>query len=267
MTAIQGANGAINACSYDNIAYKCADKETFFLKLKFAREALGNVVRMNTDENLEYAYNAVFWAYEYGLRCINPTAYYETLVDVTMSPEAQTDVKGKVGALKQTVGEHKTHPQAQAIKGALDKLEATPEFQNMEKQGEALKQTAAFKQTHAKVDKTVADIKASVEGIPNGFHVDNAKIPALRKEKWQTKKAVRQFVHSDDAKAFRQSVRATLKTDAAANVKKAIRAYKKGDGQELRKQMRAIKMTLKKNVKVTDKPVHPKGRRNFHNKK
>lgn len=143
------------------------------------------------------------------------------------------------------------------LKADLKKLGKTPQAQSWEKFEKGVAASPAGKAMEAEVKKAKADTEASIEKRPNGFHIDNAKLPGLHKE-WKGVKAKAEAMKNGPiGKEWMAHAKETFATPAGKQLIADAKKYKEGpEGKALKAEVEKLKADIKANVKVTGKPAH-----------
>ena len=144
------------------------------------------------------------------------------------------------------------------VKADAAALSKTKEFQAwdvMEKRNQA-KPGPLLAKFEGDAKNVVADTKAAMEKRPNGFHVENAKLPALKKEWAGLKAHAIRMKTAPVTKEWNGHAKATFETPEGKKLIQDAKVYMNSpQGAILKQKVANLKADMKKNIIVADKPA------------
>lgn len=230
--------------------------------LRTAMSKTGKLSLRNSSSQLEYAYSSSEWAYIYSKRCLfsENERYVPTLLDVTVTPAGHQEIDADVAAINATLTR-----QGNAKFGKMSVLKADAEALGKTKEAQAwevmekrnwVTPGPLLKKFEADAKKVVADTKAAAEARPNGFHVENAKIPALKKEWAGLKVHAEKMETAPVTKEWVGHAKATFQTPEGKKFMQDAKVYMNSpQGAILKQKVATLKADMKKNIIVADKPA------------
>jgi multidrug efflux pump subunit AcrB len=174
---------------------------------------------------------------------------------ISVSKQGQQRIEKQANDVGRVLENIKDAKPVQKLEHALKKFAHTKEIHNIKKLDAKFVKSPLGKKMIKEWTDVGKVLEENLKETDNGVHFDNEKMDELSEEIDDVADTYETFFKSKWAKAYDKGWKAAFETQEAKEVGQAAEEFKKSPaGRKLKKEMRELKHSIKKNVKVTDVP-------------